>query len=128
MVNILVKHSLQDDTTDQSKAKTPLQKARNKVSEGPKAEDRNRAKLKKFLLAKADVRLSDDGMGVKCLLCRKTPKLDKSKRTAKVQLKYFSCVHICSTIKRTQLVHIIIVCLSPDFPWAGISLTFHSWD
>ena len=40
-VNILVKHSLKDDTTDPSVAKTPLQKAQNKVAEGPKGEDRN---------------------------------------------------------------------------------------
>ena len=37
---------------------------------------------------KTDVRLSEDGKSIKCLLCGKSSKLDKCKRSAEGQIKY----------------------------------------
>ena len=37
---------------------------------------------------KTDVRLSEDGESIKCLLCGKSSKLDKCKRSAEGQIKY----------------------------------------
>ena len=56
-------------------------------------------KLKDLLDKTDDARLAEDGKGIKCLLCGKTPKLDKSKRTASGHLKYFQRVHICPAEK-----------------------------
>ena len=37
---------------------------------------------------KTDVRLSEDGKSIKCLLCGKSSKLDKCKRSAEGHIKY----------------------------------------
>ena len=56
----------------------------------------------KELLFKTDARLSEDGKSIKCLLCGKSPKLDKCKRSAEGHIKYFNRVHSCTT-KTTNL-------------------------
>ena len=56
----------------------------------------------KELLFKTDARHSEDGKSIKCLLCGKSPKLDKCKRSAEGHIKYFNRVHSCTT-KTTNL-------------------------
>ncbi len=41
------------------------------------------------------MRLDDDGKSLKCLLCGKKQKLDKSKRSNNGHLNYFRHVHLC---------------------------------
>ena len=52
----------------------------------------------KELLLKTDARLSEDGKSIKCLLCGKSPKLDKCKRSAEGHIKYFNRVHSCTKL------------------------------
>ena len=56
----------------------------------------------KELLLKTNARLSEDGKSIKCLLCGKSPKLDKCKRSAEGHIRYFNRVHNCTT-KTTNL-------------------------
>ena len=56
----------------------------------------------KELLLKTGARLSEDGKSIECLLCGKSPKLDKCKRSAEGHIKYFNRVHSCTT-KTTDL-------------------------
>ena len=56
----------------------------------------------KELLLKTDARLSEDGKSIKCLLCGKSLKVDKCKRSAEGHIKYFNRVHSC-TPKTTNL-------------------------
>ena len=43
-----------------------------------------------------DVRLGEGGKSMKCLLCGKNQKLDKSKRSSSGYLKYYRRVNMCS--------------------------------
>ena len=56
----------------------------------------------KELLLKTDGRLSEDGKSIKCLLCGKSPKVDKCKRSVEGHIKPFNRVHSCTT-KTTNL-------------------------
>ena len=56
----------------------------------------------KELLLKTDGRLSEDGKSIKCLLCGKSPKVDKCKRSVEGHIKHFNRVHSCTT-KTTNL-------------------------
>ena len=75
----------------------------------------------KELLFKTDARLSEDGKSIKCLLCGKSPKLGKCKRSAEGHIKYllfafcgkkinlltyllthFNRVHSCTTNLKTS--------------------------
>ena len=47
-------------------------------------------------------RLSEDGKSINCLLCGKSPKLDKCKRCPEGHITYFNRVHGCTT-KTTNL-------------------------
>lgn len=76
-------------TTSGSTGKMP-KKAEEKTSSIPGTHE----KLKDLLDKTNDARLAEDGKGITCLLCSKTPKLDKSKRTASGHLKYFRRVQI----------------------------------
>ena len=51
----------------------------------------------KELLLKPDGRLSEDGKSIKCLLCGKSPKVDKCKRSVEGHIKHFNRVHSCTT-------------------------------
>jgi len=62
-------------------------------------------KLKAFLEETDGVRLADDGKSMRILLCGKTPKIDKSKRSIRGHLKYFRCGHVCSARIGTEAVH-----------------------
>ena len=56
----------------------------------------------KELLLKTDARLSEDGKSIKCLLCGKSLKVDKCKRSVEGHIKHFNRVHSCTT-KTTNL-------------------------
>lgn len=62
-------------------------------------------KLKVFLEETDDVRLADDGKSMRILLCGKTPKMDKSKKSISARLKFFRCGHVCSARVGTEAVH-----------------------
>ena len=65
----------------------------NKVNKG----GCNIERLKELLLQTDNARLSEDGKSIVCLLCGKSPKVDRCKRSAEGHIKYFNRVHSCST-------------------------------
>ena len=88
-------------TTSDSTASavTDAGKMPNKAAKKTSSIPGTHEQLKDLLDKTDDARLAEDGKGIKCLLCGKTPKLDKRKSTASGHLKYFRSVHICPAKK-----------------------------
>lgn len=85
----------QSSTTSTTSTKTiDLQKGKKSQGDQRSSEIE---RLKQLLLKTNNARLSEDRKCIMCLLCGKSPKMDKSrKRSAEGHIKYFNRVHSCT--------------------------------
>jgi hypothetical protein len=95
-INIVLDKSVANTSTELDKQiKRKSRKSEKKTKKIPDTHVR----LKELLLQTDNARLDEDGKSIQCLLCHKSSKLDKCKRSAEGHIKYFNRVHACVPAK-----------------------------